>query len=183
VGLDRFVIVYSLKRPTLHYNGIMLTPGQVSESLKVPASTLRRWAVKFVDHLSPQPKGRTHRKYTVDDLNTFRRIRDLSGQGFTLEEIANRLDVVDQDPPPDDTTDLITTEGYSQMLSYAVESLNSLQSTIASQQMIIADQGQRITRLESKTIDVDAGQSDELQRLRKWAALPWYKRIFKPPPE
>ena len=160
----------------------MLTPAQVSESIKVPPSTLRRWALRFVDHLSPQPKGRTHRKYTVSDLNVFAKIRDLSGQGFTLDEIASRLDLVDQDPPPDDTTDLITTEGYSQMLGYAVESLNSLQAMISSQQTIIADQGQRITRLESKvTGDDDAGQSDELQRLRKWAALPWYQRIFKPP--
>lgn len=158
----------------------MLTPGQVSESLKVPASTLRRWAVRFVDHLSPQPKGRTHRKYTVDDLNTFRRIRDLSGQGFTLDEIANRLDLVDQDPPPDDTTDLITTEGYSQMLSYAVESLQTMQA-------MIADQGKRITQLESQSsaaakVTID-DQTDEIKRLRQWAALPWYKRIFKPPPE
>jgi DNA-binding transcriptional MerR regulator len=157
----------------------MLTPGQVSESLKIPPSTLRRWAVRFADHLSPQPDGRTHRKYTVDDLNTFRKIRDLSGQGLVLDDIAARLDVVDQNPP-DDTTDLITTEGYTRMLDYAVESLQSLQAMISSQQSLIADQGQRITRLESKT--VDAGQGDELERLRKWAALPWYKRIVTKPP-
>jgi len=149
----------------------MLTPGQVSESLNVPASTLRRWAVRFVNHLSPQPSGRGHRSYTVDDLNTFRRIRDLSGQGVLLDDITQRLDVVDQ--PPDETMDLITTEGYSRMLNYAVESLQSMQS-------LIADQGQRITRLEGRTID--AGQSKELSRLRKWAALPWYKRLFTKPP-
>jgi DNA-binding transcriptional MerR regulator len=150
----------------------MLTPGQVSESLDVPPSTLRRWAGRFADHLSPQPSGRGHRSYTVDDLNTFRRIRDLSGQGVLLDDIAKRLDVVD--PPPDDTTDLITTEGYSRMLDYAVNTLQSMQSTIT-------DQGQRITRLESRIIDAGQKDDQELKRLRKWAALPWYKRIFKPP--
>jgi len=44
----------------------------------------------------------------------------------------------------------------------------------------INEQGQRISRLELNT--VDAGQGDELKRLRKWAALPWYKRIVAKPP-
>jgi len=150
----------------------MLTPGQVSETLNVPSSTLRRWAARFADHLSPQPSGRGHRSYTVDDLNTFRRIRDLSGEGMLLDDITKRLDVVEL--PPDETKDLITTEGYSRMLDYAVNTLESMQS-------LIADQGQRITRLEGRIIDAGQNDNDELKRLRKWASLPWWKRIFTPP--
>lgn len=155
----------------------MLTPGQVSEALDVPPSTLRRWAARFADHLSPQPSGRGHRRYTVDDLNTFRKVRDLSGQGVLLDDIADRLDVVED--PPDQTMDLITTEGYSRMLDYAVNTLEALQATIA-------DQGQRITRLEGQASDRDqvtiTDQDRELKRLREYIALPWYKRIFKNPP-
>jgi hypothetical protein len=91
-----------------------------------------------------------------------------------------KLKRVDSRKEPGVST-LITTEAYTKDLGFAVESLQSLQTMVASQQTIIADQGIRITRLESKT--VDARQDDELNRLRKWAALPWYKRLFKPPPE
>jgi DNA-binding transcriptional MerR regulator len=156
----------------------MLTPGQVCEALNVPPSTLRRWAVRFADHLSPQPSGRGHRSYTVDDLNTFRKIKTLSGDGVLLSDIAERLNVVEV--PPDQSTDLITTEGYTKMLTYAVDTLQAIQTTIA-------DQGKRITQLESQAREdtqvVIEHKDDEIKRWREYGALPWWKRIFTKPPD
>lgn len=155
----------------------MLTPGQVCEALDVPPSTLRRWAVRFADYLSPQPSGRGHRSYTVDDLNTFRKIKTLSGDGVLLSEIADRLNVVEA--PPDQSTDLITTEGYTKMLTYAVDTLQAIQTTIA-------DQGKRLSQLESQAREQTQvtieHQDDEIKRWREYGSLPWWKRIITKPP-
>jgi len=166
------------------YNGNMnmITPGQVSDSLDVPPSTLRRWAVRFADHLSPQPEGRGHRKYTVADVNTFRKIRDLSAEGVLLDDIADQLDLVDQDQP-DQTFDLVTTEAYTRTLDHAVD-------RIQSHQIAIDDHSQRLTQLESRLAKMDQvnidHQADELKRLRErlqdYNNLPWLVRIFTKPP-
>lgn len=131
----------------------MITPAQVSESLGIPASTIRRWAVKFVKYLSPR-KG-DKRSYTTADMNIFKRIRDLSAQGHGLNRIAELLEVV-EDTPPNNTEILL--------LADFVQSLESARSAVASLRLQVEEQNNRIEALED------------------WLATPFYKRIGKKPP-
>lgn len=131
----------------------MITPSQVSESLNVPTSTVRRWAVRFERHLSKRSGKK--RAYTTSDLDTFRRIRDLSESGYGLDRIDSMLDVVE--PPQDASTSLLTLADF-------VQSLEVAHNTIASMQTMIDDQAARLDNLES------------------WVAMPFYKRFGKRPP-
>jgi len=131
----------------------MLTPRQVSDSLNVPSSTIRRWAVRFENHLAKRSGKK--RTYTVSDMDTFRKIRDLSGQGFGLDKIDEMLDVVES--PEDQSTALLSLADF-------VQSLESAHNEAASLRQMITDQDARIKHLED------------------WITTPWYKRMGKRPP-
>ena len=63
--------------------------------LSVPASTLRRWAIRFEKALSPQDmEAGRHRVYANSDLEVFRQIRDLAAKGHSLRSIENILTVI-----------------------------------------------------------------------------------------
>ena len=131
----------------------MIKPAQVSESLNVPASTVRRWAAKFERHLSPR-KGKK-RSYTITDLDTFRKIRDLSASGHSLIKIAELLDVVEI--PESKSTGLMNLADFVQ----AFEIFNS-----------------NMLQLQDK-LDT---QDDRIKQLEEWIYTPWHKKIGKKPP-
>ena len=131
----------------------MITPHQASESLDVPTSTIRRWSVRFERHLSKRTGKK--RTYTPTDIDTFRRIRDLSASGFGLDRIDSMLEVVET--PPDPSTALLTLADF-------VQSLESAHNQVASLQQRFDEQKARIDALEA------------------WIAMPFYKRIGKKPP-
>ena len=128
----------------------MITPKQVSESLNVPSSTIRRWAVRFEDVLSKQ-EGKK-RMYTMEDLDTFRKIRDYSKQGKSLDNIADKLKIVsskvDQEQKPE--TGLIL---HPELVSFMQN---------------IAEQNVALQL-----------QANKLQEQVDWLMLPWWKKISK----
>ena len=130
----------------------MFTPAQVAQTLSVPPSTLRRWAKHFASYLSPQSGKK--RTYTVADIDTLKRIQDLSAQGLSYAQIAQTLSVVSQ--PPADTA-LISLADFAQALEGAHAQLASLQAQVAQ-------------------------QAEELQAIKAWLRLPFYKRLGKKPP-
>jgi len=134
----------------------MLTPKQISETLTIPPSTLRRWAKRFEEFLSTETQPGKHRTYTPTDLNTFRTIQELLANGKTYAQIENELAVVDQSEPAPSTALLALPE-----FQMAIEEFRAINATLVS----------------------------EIEEFRKWqnefnawAALPWWKRIFTPPP-
>lgn len=131
----------------------MFTPAQVSETLGIPASTIRRWAVRFAPFLSEQPGKK--RMYTIGDLDLFQQIRTLSSQGLSLDQISDSLKV--REPDQVKGVELLAVGDFAQ----ALESL-------------FADNA----RLK-ETIDE---QQKQIDQLIAWAALPWYRRIGKPAP-
>ncbi len=135
----------------------MITPKQVSETLNVPASTIRRWASRFEKHLSPRTGKK--RTYTVTDLDTFRRIRDLSASGFGLAHIENTLHIVEK--PIDKSTDLITLSDFVRSLEYASNRL--------------ADFEYKLDQLNEHVKHLEAQLA--------WYKTPWYQKIGKKPPE
>ena len=128
----------------------MITPKQVSESLNVPSSTIRRWAVRFEDVLSKQDSKK--RMYTMEDLDTFRKIRDYSKQGKSLDNIADKLKIVsskvNQEQKPE--TGLIL---HPELVSFMQ---NIAEQNVALQLQV-----------------------DQLQAQVDWLMLPWWKKISK----
>ena len=129
----------------------MFTPAQVAQTLTVPPSTLRRWAKRFAPFLSPQSGKK--RTYTVADLDTLKRIQELSAQGLSYSQIAQTLTVVSA--PPADTA-LVSVADFAQALEGAHAQLASLQAQVTK-------------------------QAQELQAIKAWLQLPFYKRLGKKP--
>jgi DNA-binding transcriptional MerR regulator len=134
----------------------MIKPGQASDTLDIPPSTLRRLANEFEDYLSPQT-GR-FREYTLEDLDTFRRIRELLSHGMTYEDVKTRLQVLEKPSEDQEVKDL----------AIVPELIKSLQ--IASDQL---------ATLQAKSDD----QDKRIKALEAWLALPWYRKLFTKPPQ
>ena len=130
----------------------MFTPAQVAQTLNTPPSTLRRWAYRFAAFLSPQSGKK--RTYTVADIDTLKRIQDLSAQGLSYAQIAQTLAVVSQ--PPADTA-LISLADFAQALECAHDQLAAVQAQLTQ-------------------------QAQELDAIKAWVRLPFYKRLGKKPP-
>ena len=127
----------------------MITPAQCAETLSIPASTIRRWASKFAPYLSEQPGKK--RTYTISDLDIFRQIRTFSGQGLSLDQIADSLKV--REPDRVKAVELLALDDFAQ----ALESL-------------FADNA----RLQEQVDE----QQKQISQLLAWVSLPWYKRLF-----
>ena len=72
------------------------TPQNVAADLDVSPATLRRWSQRFSDFLSADAtatteEGRTHRRYTDDDLTTLRIVKELMNSGMTYEQVHQHL--------------------------------------------------------------------------------------------
>ena len=130
----------------------MFTPAQVAQTLNTPPSTLRRWAKRFAPFLSPQSGKK--RTYTVADIDTLKRIQDLSAQGLSYAQISQTLTVVSQ--PPADTA-LISIADFAQALESAGAQLAAMQAQLTQ-------------------------QAQELDAIKAWLRLPFYKRWAKKPP-
>jgi len=130
----------------------VFTPAQVAQTLNTPPSTLRRWAYRFAAFLSPQSGKK--RTYTVADIDTLKRIQDLSAQGLSYAQIAQTLAVVSQ--PPADTA-LISLADFAQALECAHDQLAAVQAQLTQ-------------------------QAQELDAIKAWVRLPFYKRLGKKPP-
>ena len=130
----------------------MFTPAQVAQTLSVPPSTLRRWAKHFAAFLSPQSGKK--RVYTIADIDTLKRIQELSAKGLSYDQIAQTLTLVSA--PPADTA-LVSVADFAQALESAHAQLASLQAQVAQ-------------------------QAQELSVIKAWLQLPFYKRLGKKPP-
>ena len=136
----------------------MFTPGQVSIMLQIPGSSLRRYAALFADRLSLTARRRK-RLYTDQEILTLQKVRDLAGQGLTVTQIAERLDVVvDQEPPANALA----------LLPSILQEFEEIRSRLA--QMETDQQSQ----LDALRVQVDQ-LAQELERQRR----PWWKRLRK----
>jgi len=134
----------------------MITPKQVSESLEIPPSTIRRWSRQFQNHLSPHKPGK-HRSYTPTDFDTLSKIKDMLNNGMTYNEIDKKLDVIPKENI-NRTTALLRLSDFTQIIEYT-------QATIATLQTKADNQDQRIKALED------------------WIALPWYRKMITKTPD
>ncbi|MBE7468744.1 MAG: hypothetical protein DPW09_11975 [Anaerolineae bacterium] len=69
-------------------------PQAVARELEVSPATLRRWADEFADFLSTgadSAQGRSHRRYTDQDIATLTLIKELMNNGMTYEQVRLQL--------------------------------------------------------------------------------------------
>ena len=69
-------------------------PQAVVAELEVSSATLRRWSDEFADHLSAEAsstQGRSHRRYSDDDLETLHLIKELRDSGLTYDQVRQQL--------------------------------------------------------------------------------------------
>lgn len=72
----------------------LLRPAEVAERLNISAATLRRWSSRFSEFLElseSSQDGGSHRRYTPGDVATLGRVQELLEQGWTYEQVADRL--------------------------------------------------------------------------------------------
>ena len=147
----------------------MFTPKQVSETLEIPLSTLRRYRSKWADYLSaPDNK----RRYSQEDIDTLRIIRDLTTQRKSADDIIQVLQepiepfiFEDTQPEPEPQRAIQSIEFFSQV----IDQLTSEHQTA------LSAKDAHIETLEKN--------QDRLQREISWLRLPWYKKLFRDPPE
>jgi len=144
----------------------MFTPGQVSDMLEIPPSTLRRYVKDFPKHLSKTATKKRGRRFTELDIATLARARELLQQGRKPKETNKLLAIVGQEDPdaqPDSALALVPS--ISQALSEVQEQAQALRSILEN---VADNQNEANSRLEA---------------LEAWARAPWNRRIFGPPPE
>lgn len=144
----------------------MFTPGQVSDMLDVPSSTLRRYVKQFAAHLSETATKKRGRRFTEQDIATLARARELLQQGRKPEETNELLAVVGEDDPeaqPDAA--LMLVPSISAALTEALDAARGLRAEVD---------------------DLSEKQGDTAARvngLQAWLREPWYRRLFGRPPE
>jgi DNA-binding transcriptional MerR regulator len=138
------------------------TPAQVQKMLGIPASTLRRYSQLFADFLSTPARTGRKRYYTNRDITVISEIKRLSEEGVKIQNIPARLgeivDLTDYDDQPDqEVVDLALPQVF-----------------------------QRFDKYDRRLNDIERSQADQLdyiRRLREYNRLPWWKRLFRSPPE
>lgn len=153
------------------------TPQAVARELEVSAATLRRWADEFADFLSTgadSAQGRSHRRYTDQDIATLTLIKELMNNGMTYEQVRLQLtqrlsmplDLAphDDDFDPDQGTALIAANGAE---SPAIAFLtNTLMALSDSQKSILNSQAAN-RELMGVLIQDNFNLKEENNRLRE----------------
>lgn len=69
-------------------------PQVVARELDVSPATLRRWSDEFADYLSQSAdsaQGRSHRRYSEQDIATLTVVKELMNNGMTYEQVRQQL--------------------------------------------------------------------------------------------
>lgn len=69
-------------------------PQAVAKDLDVSPATLRRWSDEFADYLSQSAdsdQGRSHRRYSEQDITTLTMVKELMNNGMTYEQVRQQL--------------------------------------------------------------------------------------------
>ena len=143
----------------------MFTPGQVSDMLEIPSSSLRRYVLRFAEHLSATAIKKRGRRFTERDIATLGRARELLQQGRDPLEVNGLLGVVgeeDSEAEPDAALMLVPS------ISAALTEVGDLTQSLRAEVRDLAES--------------QGATAEELAELRKWLRLPWYQRLFRPGP-
>jgi DNA-binding transcriptional MerR regulator len=125
------------------------SPKQVAESLGVSGSTVRRYAATFGDMLSEyaNPESGKRRSFTTADIDILRMIQGYLAAGLSEQE--TRRQMATHEPATvalRETAELTYGSSLEQTLSVLADQKHMLDA----QARLIAEQGERIGRLEAR---------------------------------
>jgi DNA-binding transcriptional MerR regulator len=146
----------------------MYNPSQTSEMLKIPPSTLRRYAKQFADHLSERAHKHRLRAYTEQDIATLARAREMLREGKSPAQVNNLLSVVGngEQPSPDQTLALIPS--ISAALTEALDTARTLRVQVDAHEQRMSDAERKLSEMADKLAQIESEQQ-----------TPWYRKIFK----
>ena len=151
----------------MHY-----TPGQVSEMLNVPASTLSRYAREFKDHLSePARVAGRRRAYNESDVLILQKVREILLDGVPFGEVAARLRVVEnflREEPGENRSAL-------QLVPTLAAKLESAENTARNALLLVESMSKEVERIP----ELERRLSELERELREYRDTPWYKRVFR----
>ena len=152
----------------------MYTPQQASEMLRIPGSTLRRYANQFGEHLSDHATQQRVRRYTEQDIAILSKARELLNEGKTPEQVNELLRVIGTEQPSPDTT-LALIPSISEALSEALDTARALRTQVGELSEQQDKHSERLSSAESKLTEL----ADKLEALELERATPWYRKILK----
>lgn len=157
----------------------MWTPGQVSDMLKIPPSTLRRYAADFADHLSPGAQRSRGRRFNESDVDILARARELLGQGRSPAEVSAILPVIaeSEGEGPDAAkldSALALVPSIGGALRRALDETRLIRADFVEVAATVGDLRTEVHRLRARS---DA----QAEAFRRWAAGPWYRRLLTSP--
>ena len=94
---------------------ISYTPQVVATELDISSATLRRWSDEFADHLSLEAgstQGRSHRRYTDDDIAILKVVKELMNEGMTYAQVREKL--ADQPDLWPDSSTTVSMENFDE---------------------------------------------------------------------
>jgi DNA-binding transcriptional MerR regulator len=136
---------------TIGYKTLMYTPDQVSQMLKIPLSTLRRYSNQYAFYLSTHTKQQ-RRRYTEQDIVVLARARELLNSGKSPEQVSSLLSVISSEEiQPDQTLALIPS--ISQALQSALDTSRALRAELDTLKIetenTLAEITERLAQIES----------------------------------
>jgi DNA-binding transcriptional MerR regulator len=156
------------------------TPQAVTQVLDISPATLRRWADEFTDYLSPAAdsgQGKSHRRYTNQDIQVLRVVKELMGSGQTYEQVRQQLAAADTDPvggfPPAPEAGPFETRGSSALVaansgeSPAITFLTNTLATLSDTQQSILNSQAANRELLGVLIQDNFNLKEENNRLRE----------------
>lgn len=105
------------------------TPQEIAARLDISPSTLRRWSDEFTDFLSSQANtsGKSHRRYTEEDLSILSTVKTLMNDGLTYEQVRQRLLQRPAEPENLQTSVILSPDETTMAgLTYFSEAINEL---------------------------------------------------------
>jgi DNA-binding transcriptional MerR regulator len=152
----------------------MYSPEQTSEMLKIPSSTLRRYANQYRSHLSEHATKQHKRRYTEQDIAILARAREMLSEGKSPEQVNNLLSVMsDGERSPESALALIPS--ISQALAEALDTARSLRAEMDGVNSTLQAHDERMSDAERKLAEM----ADKLAQIESDAQIPWYRKIIK----
>jgi DNA-binding transcriptional MerR regulator len=141
-----------------------LTLAEIAGKLKVPESTIRSWRNKYVDFIPYVGSGRK-RRYPESALKVFKRICELSAEGVTAINIAERLST-DFSRHTDNSSTNSSKAAHDLMApTTAIERMAQAFERLADQQQETQELRKRVEYLENRLQEMDQGRN---QRKSFW---------------
>jgi len=141
-----------------------LTPKEIRETLDVTDTTIRNYVKRFGKFLSPDATRRNRKRFSPTDVQILQIAKSYLDEGYTYDQTIN----------------LLETQSLEDILDVEIPSPQVEKSPPDETNAILPQEFY-------KQFEITLAAKDEhIADLRKeiaWLRLPWYKKLFRDPPE